>query len=64
MIGFTDKKQGLHDYMAHSISVYKDQKNGPNKAVVISMLVLNAVFILVGTFLLVGLVIISIADSL
>ncbi len=34
MIGFTRKKQGLHDYIAHSCVVYANPEKGPNKAVV------------------------------
>jgi uncharacterized RDD family membrane protein YckC len=34
MAGFTQRKQALHDILAHSIVVYKDQTKGPNKIAV------------------------------
>ena len=63
MAAFTQKKQGLHDMMAHSIVVYKDPEKGPNKPVVIvvyviySLITFVAIFAIIAVGLLAGLAI-------
>ncbi len=45
MTAFTSKKQGLHDFIARSVVIYKDPVKGSNTAVVVVTYILYSIFI-------------------
>lgn len=47
MAAFTSKKQGLHDYIARSVVVYKDPIRGPRKFVVVTVYIIAGLSMIV-----------------